>query len=117
MPSLLNGGVPVLLANHAGRGRHWVGLRLGGTTANRDGVGATITWSAGGTTRSRVKNAGGSYMSAHDPRDVLGLAEATGVDWVEVRWPAPSRRRERFHRLPSDRYTTVVEGTGTPVSD
>ena len=63
-------------------------------------------------TRSRAKNGGGSYLSAHDPREVLGIGTAPKVDWVEVRWPLPSRRVERFTDLPVDRYVTLVEGKG-----
>jgi hypothetical protein len=45
---------------------------------------------------------------------VLGLGAATKVDYVEVKWPAPSAVTERFE-VPIDQYTTVVEGKGKPV--
>ena len=51
-----NGEAPVLLKNNAGDGNHWVGLKLQGTSCNRDGIGATISWSAGGVKRTRLKN-------------------------------------------------------------
>ena len=107
-----NGEAPVLLKNNAGEGHHWVGLRLQGTACNRDAIGATITWSAGGVTRSRFKTSGGSYLSSHDPREVLGLGTAGAVDWVEIKWPQPSGRVERIAGLPVDRYVTIVEGKG-----
>ena len=107
-----NGEAPVLLKNNAGDGHHWLGLRLQGTTCNRDAVGATIAWSAGGKTRSRYKSNGGSYLSSHDMREVLGLGAATKVDWVEINWPLPSGRAERLTDLPIDRYVTIVEGKG-----
>jgi predicted NUDIX family NTP pyrophosphohydrolase len=109
----VNGGVPVLLENHAGPDNHWVGIRLRGIDANRDGVGATITWQAGGVKRSRLKTSGGSYLSAHDPRAILGLGTARRAEWVEIRWPAPSMRVERFSAVATDAYTTLVEGSGT----
>jgi|SRR5687768_14065382 hypothetical protein len=56
-----------------GRSNHWIGLALQGTTCNRDAVGARISWSAGGRRRSRLKTNGGSYLSSHDAREVLGL--------------------------------------------
>jgi hypothetical protein len=34
------------------------------------------------------------------------------VDWVEIKWPQPSGRVERFTDLPVDRYVTIVEGKG-----
>ncbi len=107
-----NGGAPLLLHNNAGEGNHWIGVKLRGVKANRDAVGARITWSAGGVTRSRVKNGGGSYLSAHDPREVLGLGAAGKADWVEVKWPLPSGRVERFADLPVYQYVTLVEGKG-----
>jgi len=107
-----NGAAPVLLRNRAGEGNHWVGLRLEGRTANRDAVGARLTWSVGGETRTRLKTSGGSYLSSHDPREVIGLGAAPALDWLEVRWPAPSTRVERLTGVPVDRYLRVVEGEG-----
>ncbi len=107
-----NGMAPLLLKNNAGAGNHWVGLRLVGTTCNRDAIGARITWSVGGVKRSRLKNSGGSYLSSHDPREVIGLGRAAKLDWLEIRWPPPSRRVDRFTDVPADRYVTILEGKG-----
>jgi predicted NUDIX family NTP pyrophosphohydrolase len=107
-----NGAAPLLLKNHTGAGNHWVGVRLQGSSCNRDAIGATLTWSANGTTRSRFKASGGSYLSSHDMREVLGLGSATKLDWLEIRWPQPSGRVERFTDVPVDRYVTLVEGRG-----
>jgi enediyne biosynthesis protein E4 len=108
----INGGAPLLLRNNSRAGNHWIGARLRGVKANRDGVGAILTWRAGGQTRSRLKTTGGSYLSAHDPREVLGLGTASRVEWVDVKWPLPSQRVERFSSFPADRYTTLTEGEG-----
>jgi enediyne biosynthesis protein E4 len=91
-------------------------VKLQGVRSNRDGIGARITWSAGGKTWSRLKTGGGSYLSSHDPRDILGIGAASKVDWVEVRWPLRDSRVERFTALRIDRYTTLVEGHGTPTN-
>jgi hypothetical protein len=108
----VNGGAPVLLQNHSAAGNHWLGLRLEGKTCNRDAIGARLSWSVGGKRHSSLKTSGGSYLSAHDPREVLGLGSATKVDWLEIRWPAPSQRLERFTNVPADRYIQIVEGKG-----
>ena len=107
-----NGDAPVLLKNTAGDGNHWVGLKLQGTSCNRDAVGATITWSYGDVVRSRYKANGGSYLSSHDMREVLGLGGSAKVNWIEIKWPQPSGRVERFTDVPVDRYVTIVEGKG-----
>jgi len=107
-----NGGAPVLLKNTAGEGNHWIGVLLQGTSCNRDAIGATITWSAGGVTRRRYKVNSGSYLSSHDVREVLGIGTAAKVDWIEIKWPPPSGRVERLTELPIDRYVTIIEGQG-----
>jgi hypothetical protein len=110
-----NGGTSVLLRNNCSAGNHWAGVHLEGVKCNRDGIGARITWSVDGMKRTRLKNAGGSYLSSHDPREVLGLGAAKAIDYVEIRWPAPSGRVERFKGIPVDRYSRLVEGKGESV--
>jgi hypothetical protein len=106
------GEAPLLLKNTTANGNRWVGLKLVGTTCNRDAVGARVTWMAGGVKRTRLVNHGGSYLSSHDPRLVLGIGKAEAVDWIEIQWPQPSGKRERIDRPPLGRYLTVVEGKG-----
>lgn len=108
----VNDGPPVLLRNNVGARNHWLGLHLVGKTANRDAVGASITYQTGDMKQRRVKVGGGSYLSSHDPRVVLGLASHTKIDWLEIKWPRPSTLVERFTDLPIDRYITIVEGQG-----
>jgi hypothetical protein len=104
-----NGGAPVLLRNNAGQGNHWLGMKLEGVKCNRDAIGARITWSAAGVTRTRLKTNGGSYLSSHDPREVLGIGSAAKVDWVEIRWPLPSGKVQRLTGMPVDQYIPVKE--------
>jgi hypothetical protein len=108
----VNGGAPVLLKNAAAAENHWLGIRLVGKKANPDAIGAKISWQAGDLKRSRLKVGGGSYLSSHDPREVLGIGKRTKIDKLEIRWPQPSGRVETFTDLPLDRYITIVEGVG-----
>jgi hypothetical protein len=112
----LNDAAPVLLKNKAVSGNHWLGVKLVGRKCNSDAIGARVTYHAGGMTRSRMKTGGGSFLSAHDPRMVLGAGANVKIDWVEVKWPQPSERVERFAALPIDRYITLVEGAGLTAS-
>lgn len=105
----MNGGPPLLLENRSGPGNHWLGLKLEGVTCNRDAIGARIRWSAGGAIRSRLKNSGGSYLSSHDPREILGIGKADKIDWIEIAWPKPSTKVQRLNNPPVDRYITVRE--------
>jgi hypothetical protein len=108
----VNDGAPLLLRNRAGRQNHWLGVRLEGRTANRDAIGAVVSYQSGDLKRRRIKVGGGSFLSSHDPRLVLGLGSGSKVDWLQVQWPQPSGRVERFQDLPVDRYITIVEGEG-----
>lgn len=108
----MNGGAPLLLQNNVGKLNHWLGLTLVGTKSNRDAIGARVSYQAGDIRRNRMKIGGGSFLSSHDPRLVLGLGQNTKLDLLEVRWPRPSTVVERFTALPIDRYITIVEGQG-----
>jgi hypothetical protein len=107
-----NDAAPVLLRNDIGSKNHWLGVSLRGKKANPDAIGTRVTYQAGDLKRSRMKTGGGSYLSYHDPRLVLGIGQRTKLDWLEVMWPQPSGRVERFTDLPIDRYVTIVEGEG-----
>ncbi len=107
-----NDGPPLLLRNNAGSQNHWLGVRLVGRKSNPDAIGAHITYQAGDLKRERMKVGGGSFLSSHDPRVVLGAGQRSKIDWIEVKWPQPGGTVERFTKLPLDRYITIVEGTG-----
>jgi len=111
----VNDDAPLLLRNNVGTQNHWLGVTLVGKKANRDAIGARVTYQAGDLKRSRMKVGGGSYLSYHDPRMVLGIGARTKMDWIEVKWPQPSGRTEKFKDLPLDRYIRIVEGEGTAV--
>jgi enediyne biosynthesis protein E4 len=108
----VNNGAPVLLRNNVGAQNHWLGIKLIGKKSNIDAVGAKINFQAQDLKRSRMKVGGGSYLSDHDPRIVLGIGKRTKIDWLEIKWPFPSGATERFTDLPIDRYITIIEGQG-----
>jgi hypothetical protein len=105
-----NGARPVLLRNNTAQRNHWLGIKLVCKTSNRDAIGARLAWSVGGVTYKRLKNNGGSYLSSHDLREIIGTGKASKLDWLEIKWPAPSKQVDRFTSLPIDRYVTITEG-------
>jgi hypothetical protein len=111
----VNNDAPLLLRNAAAAGNHWLGIQLVGKKANREAIGARVAWQAGDLRRQRCKVGGGSFLSSHDPRMVLGIGQRPKIDWVEVRWPRPSKLIERFTNLRLDRYITLEEGAGARV--
>jgi hypothetical protein len=108
----VNDAAPVLLRNTVGSQNHWLGINLVGTKSVRDAIGARVTYQSGDLKRQRTKVGGGSFLSSHDPRMVLGIGKRTKLDWLEIQWPQPSGKIERLTELPIDRYIRIVEGTG-----
>jgi len=82
------GGAPVVLRNE-GTKNHWLGISLAGSKSNRDGNGARIiVTERPGKKQIFDASTSGSYLSANDPRIVVGLGAATGVQSVKVQWPS-----------------------------
>jgi hypothetical protein len=106
----INGGPPVVLYNNAVGQNHWVGLHLISVRAAPGAAGTLIRWSANGLVHSRLKTAGGSFLSSHDPREILGLGAAREADWIEIRWPAPSKQVDRMVHVAAGKYLSVKEG-------
>ncbi len=103
-----NGDAPLLMKNEGGNRNNWIGLNLVATRSNPGAVGAMITWEAGGVKYRRLKTAGGSYLSSHDPREILGIGAATKIDSIEIKWP--SGRVDKLTNPPIRKYMKVVEG-------
>jgi hypothetical protein len=97
---------------------HWIRLQLEGTRylnpagSNRDAIGARVTLRAGGRTLVRHVKGGGSYLSSHDRRLLIGLGAADRVDKVEIRWPYSEASVQRFGPLAADRSYKLVQGAG-----
>jgi enediyne biosynthesis protein E4 len=108
----VNNGPPVILKNMVAVDNNWLGVRLQGHKSNPDAIGARITCKAGDLKRSRLKVGGGSYLSSHDPHEVLGIGKRTKIDRLEIHWPRPSERIDVFTDVPINFYITIVEGAG-----
>ena len=105
-------GPPRLMINQIDGNAHWLGLRLLGADARRDMVGATVKIQRPGEPLlSRRARADGSYASANAPRVHVGLGSSDTRPSVRVTWPDGST--ESWTALAIDRWTTLIEGTGT----
>lgn len=72
------------------RGRHWLGVRLIGTSpeGSRDAAGAIVTLRvAGMPNQTRQVKSGTSYASSNGPRLTFGLGNSNKVDLIRIRWP------------------------------
>ena len=91
----------------AGGHGHWLRVDLRGTRSNRDGVGARVEVTAGGSTQRWLVRTGGSYMSQSQLDPLFGLGGATEADGVVVRWP--SGAVQSFEGVEADRVFRVTE--------
>ncbi len=108
---LNNNGPARLLINGTGQDNHWVGLRLVGGGPAHDRLGSWVGIARPGRPPLwRRVATGGSFLSASDPRILVGLGDSPQIERVTVRWPGG--RQEQW-QVQADRYTTLREGTGT----
>ncbi len=105
-----NGQTPQLLRNEGGDANHWLEIFLIGTRSNRDGVGARVRISLGGSVVYDQRKGGMSYQSAQDPRLHFGLGNRTEVDSVEIQWP--SGITTKLGKLRCDQIIAIKEGEG-----
>jgi hypothetical protein len=99
-----------LLKNEVGVKRHWLGVELVGTKSNRDGVGARVSIVAAGKPQMREIVLGDGYGSQNSLRQYFGLADATEVDEMVVRWPR-SGIIQKFPKVAANRIVQVTEGS------
>jgi hypothetical protein len=116
-------GAPArLLINQVGHRSHWLGLRLRGGPGGGDDPGARVTVeTASGRRLLRRVRVDGSYLSAHDPRVLVGLGDETAVRAAQVRWADGTLETFPLAGRPVDRYVELVRGTapkpGTPAAE
>jgi hypothetical protein len=105
---------PMLLVNEASNSNHWLGIKLVGTSSNRDAIGARVTLH--GAKRSWVDEvrSGSSYSSSSDLRLHFGLGAETKLTSIEVRWPKGERELYMVEGI--DRFLMLTEGKGKPVA-
>jgi hypothetical protein len=100
------GEKPIILRNTAGKGNHWIALRLNGTKSNRDGLGARVhVITTAGEQWNHATTAVG-YACSSDKVVHFGLGnEKTAT--IEIEWP--SGIKQSLTNVQCDRYLTVRE--------
>jgi enediyne biosynthesis protein E4 len=91
--------------------KHWVRLKLVGVKCNRDAIGARVTVTAAGLTQIDEVRSAESFVSASDVHLHFGLAEATVVDKIQIRWPDGTV--EQHSGLAIDREYVIRQGVGS----
>jgi hypothetical protein len=104
------GTAPDLLRNDGGNRSSSLIVKLVGTSSNRDGIGARLKLTVGGKVLVREVKGGSSYLSQSDLRVHFGLAGASRVDRLEIRWPAGEV--ETLPDLEANQILTVTQNQG-----
>ena len=86
---------------------NYLNVRLTGVTSNRSAIGARVALEAGGRKQFREVS-GGSNFGCLPFEQHFGLADATAVEAVEIRWP--SGCVQRFEELPVNTTIRFTEG-------
>ena len=104
-----NNGPVRLLLNTIGNRNQWFGLRVVSQDRGRDmpGTKVEIVLSTKRVLRRRART-DGSYLSANDPRVLVGLGNDAHIDTVRLRWP--DGRVSEWRNPPINRYMTWSYG-------
>ena len=78
---------PAVLFNES-PSRSWIRFELLTGTAGRTAIGAVVEVHTADRVIFRQVKGGGSYLSANDPRLLVGLGSSTHVKRVEIHWPS-----------------------------
>ena len=101
-------GPPLLLRNDQNLGHHFLRLKLVGTKANRDAIGAWVKVRLGKEMLSRQVMPTRSYFSQSELPVTIGLGKATAFDELEITWPGGEKQKVTNAKL--DALTVVEEG-------
>ena len=102
---------PHVLFRNPGHGHHWITLRLEGRRSNRSAIGARIKvrlmTARGGRDVYLTAGTGGSF-GGNSLQQEIGLGAATGIEAIQVTWPATGEE-QMFRDVAMDRVYRVVE--------
>jgi hypothetical protein len=99
-----------LWRNDSPTGHHWLGLRLRGTKSNRSAIGARVVVKTSEGSYVQEVSGGAGRGSQNSLPLEFGLASATVVDELTIRWPSGTVQTRRDVAV--DRYLTITEPVG-----
>src|SRR5687768_3244111 len=83
----------------------YVEVKLAGSASNRDGLGAIVKVTAGGSTYTKVNDGNSGYLSHSLSPLYFGLGAAQAIDRIEVQWPSGKKQTVQ----PPSKINGVVE--------
>jgi hypothetical protein len=103
------GDKPMLLQNNQSLGHNWLRVKLAGTKANRDAIGAVIELKAGGQVQRKQVMPTRSYLSQVELPVTFGLGENDAVESLKVIWPGGQVQEITVEALNSTLMVTQAE--------
>jgi len=110
-----NDGPAHLYRNDGGNGNRWLAVRLIGSRANRDGIGAVVRVQSASGAQWQTVRSGSSYCSQSDLALTFGIGQDPAVTRVAVEWP--SGTRQEFREVAVNRLVTIDETRGIVTGD
>lgn len=101
-----------LLENRTETLYRWLQLRLVGTTAERDAIGATLQATIGGQTITKVVQSGDGYMCKNQSLISFALGDNQSVERLGIQWP--DGQKQTLIDLSGNRSWLVVQGQTKP---
>ncbi|WP_420317119.1 FG-GAP-like repeat-containing protein [Ekhidna sp.] len=96
-----------------GNSNNYLRVNLEGDEVNKVGIGTQVRAKAGGTWRIEQVNNMNGLFNGNEITAHFGLAAATVVDSLEIRWT--SGNVNRFANIPANQTITIVEDVTPPV--
>lgn len=108
-PDLLIGhqNSPAALLRNESEVGHWLKLSFIGRTANRRGIGCSVSVESGGKTIVSRLSGGTSFASSHEPALFIGLGDRGATVDLTVEWPGG--RTQRLEHVEVDRSLQITE--------
>jgi hypothetical protein len=100
---------PTIIRNDSPVKNHWLQIQLKGVATNLEGIGASVTVTAGDLKQLDEVHSGCGYQSHFGTRLHFGLGNHDQIDRLEVRWignPTP----DVLVNIPADQLISLVEG-------
>ena len=102
-----NHAPPTLLRNEGGNRSNWLHVKLVGTEANRDAIGAKIQVKTADQTQIREIYAGDSYMSFNSLIAEFGVGNATQIEMLQVTWQ--NGETQKLHNIPANQRIHITQ--------
>jgi len=93
---------------------NWSEVKLIGVTANKSGVGAKITVTAGGKSYTREVASPGSFVSLSSATQHFGLGSAGSITSIQIKWPTTPPSIQIISNPTINTLLTITQDTYPP---